>query len=201
MRMFFVYVLLSALLALPVLADVDSEVIRLLQSARSQIGKTVRYDGSYQTIAYPNGDIPLERGVCTDVVIRAYRTLGVDLQRLVHEDLRDHFHHYPSKRIWGLTKPDPNIDHRRVPNLRAFFKRHGEVYSTDLEKHPPQPGDLLTWRLPKGLPHIGIVSDSKRSDGKQYLIIHNIGQGTSEEDLIGQYELTGHYRYTPWIKR
>ncbi len=174
----------------------STEISELIENARSQVGKTLIYDGSYQAIPYPGGDIPIERGVCTDVIVRAYRALGFDLQKLVHQDMRARFSEYPSRRIWGLTGPDRNIDHRRVPNLGAFFDRHAQVFS-DLE-HPAQPGDLLTWRLPGGLPHIGLVSDRKTPDGVRYLVIHNIGLGAQEEDVIGQFELTGHFRYHPW---
>lgn len=179
-------------------AQLLAGVPKLLESARAQIGETVEYDGTYRSIPYPGGDVAKETGVCTDVVIRAFRRVGYDLQRLVHEDMREHFSAYPSRRIWGLTKPDSNIDHRRVPNLETFFGRFGEKRSADLTVDPAKPGDLLVWLLPGNLPHIAIVSDRKRADGSEYLVIHNIGQGTKEEDLIGQYELVGHYRYTPW---
>ncbi len=175
-----------------------TKVSELIESARAQVGKTLIYDGSYQAISYPGGDVPLVRGVCTDVIVRAYRTLGFDLQKLVHQDMRARFEAYPSTRIWGLSRPDRNIDHRRVPNLGAFFKRHARVFSAELENDPASPGDLLTWRLPGGLPHIGLVSDRKNPGGERYLVIHNIGFGAQEEDVIGQFELTGHYRYRPW---
>jgi len=179
-------------------AEEAAEVQRLLQSARAQIGRTIKYDGSYQRISYPGGDVPIERGVCSDVVIRAYRSIGIDLQKQLHEDLKLHFSAYPSKRIWGLSSPDSNIDHRRVPNLEKFLERHGHVRSTNLGTSPAKAGDLLTWRLPGGLPHIGIVSDRQNADGKHNLVIHNIGRGAKEEDVIGQFELSGHYRYAPW---
>ena len=171
----------------------------LIEAARAQIGKTTEYDGSYQKLDYPGGDIDISRGVCTDVVIRAYRSLGYDLQKLLHEDIRTNFGKYPSKRIWGLKKPDRNIDHRRVPNLRHFFERKAEFYPTRSahERTEPKPGDLLTWMLPGNLPHIGIVSNKKSEKGN-YLIIHNIGRGTQEEDMIDSFKLTGHYRYQPW---
>jgi uncharacterized protein YijF (DUF1287 family) len=198
MRAFLACILLCGLSVSPDLVEGQTKVYELLESARSQVGKTIIYDGSYQVISYPGGDIPLVRGVCTDVIVRAYRALGFDLQKLVHQDMLKHFKKYPSKRIWGLTRPDRNIDHRRVPNLSAFFERHAQIFSTDLEKHPSLPGDLLTWSLPGGLPHIGLVSDRKTPKGVRYLVIHNIGSGAQEEDVIGQFELTGHYRYHPW---
>ena len=181
-------------------AESSPEVSRLLQNARSQIGQTLHYDGSYRALAYPGGDVPLDRGVCTDVLIRSYRKLGVDLQKLVHEDMGSHFAQYPSRKIWKLSKPDRNIDHRRVPNLQIFFKRHGTAFGVDLEGHPPQPGDLLTWELPGNLPHIGIVSDRKVNGDSAFLVIHNIGEGTKEEAVINRYKLTGHYRYAPWVR-
>ena len=200
-RLLFLSIFLCMLLISEAIAEPSSEIGALLRSARAQVGETVGYDGSYRTIAYPGGDVPSATGVCTDVVIRAYRKLGFDLQRLVHEDLKAHFQEYPSRRIWGLMKPDRNIDHRRVPNLEAFFKRHGKVLSIDLEAEPALPGDLLVWVVPEALPHIGIVSDRKRADGSEYLVIHNIGEGAKEEDVIGRFKLTGHYRYAPWVER
>lgn len=193
------FVLLCCLCALPTAAGTIANIVTLIESARSQVGKTIIYDGSYQRMSYPGGDIPIERGVCTDVIVRAYRALGFDLQQLVHEDMRKHFNQYPSRRIWGHTRPDRNIDHRRVPNLSAYLMRHAKSFSKDLEKDPARPGDILTWNLPGNLPHIGLVSDRKTFDGSQYLVIHNIGAGTREEDIIGQFELTGHYRYHPWM--
>jgi len=189
----FVVLFVAVSISTTLYADVET----LLDSARSQIGRTVIYDGSYQSIEYPGGDIPIDRGVCSDVIVRAYRKVGFDLQELVHRDMRANFEGYPSKRHWGLSKPDPNIDHRRVLNLKTFFRRHGEAFS-ESDNQPVQAGDLLTWTLDSGLPHIGIVSDRKSSESGQYLIIHNIGEGTKEENVIDRYKLTGHYRYTPW---
>ena len=179
-------------------AESSEKTLKLIASARSQIGSTVEYDGSYAAIPYPGGDIPLKRGVCTDVIVRAYRSLGIDLQKLVHEDMTAHFEAYPSRRIWGLRAADSNIDHRRVPNLQTFFERHGKKLSLDLQREPARPGDILTWMLPGGLPHIGLVSD--RSNDRGPLVLHNIGQGTQEEEVIGKFPLTGHYRYWPWDK-
>lgn len=164
----------------------------LVAAAKKQIGVTVGYDGRYQKIAYPNGDVPRSQGVCTDVLIRAYRELGVDLQVLVHQDMRRAWPAYP--KLWGLRSPDRNIDHRRVPNLAAFFSRHGE--SLPIRQTPQNflPGDIVTWRLASGLPHIGIVSDQVSPSGRP-LVIHNIGQGTQLEDRLFEYTITGHYRY------
>ncbi len=166
---------------------------QLVRDARAQIGVTTGYDGSYRTLAYPLGDVPQETGVCTDVVIRALRQQGIDLQQLVHEDMARHFSAYPKK--WGLKRTDRNIDHRRVPNLETWFARHGKSLSlTDPDSF--QPGDIVTWRLPGDLPHIGIVSDRRAADGTP-LIIHNIGRGTQEENILNQYPRTAHYRYQP----
>ena len=164
----------------------------LVDAAREQIGVTLSYDPAYRRLDYPGGDVPIDRGVCTDVLIRAYRAVGVDLQQLVHEDMRGHFAAYPKN--WSLNRPDRNIDHRRVPNLGRFFSRHGQQLPLTGDDY--QPGDLLTWRLASGVPHIGIVSDRKASDGTP-LIVHNIGAGTREENMLNDYTLTGHYRYRP----
>lgn len=169
---------------------------RLLDAARERTLHEVRYDGRYIRIPYPNGDVPKDIGVCTDVVVRSYRKLGVDLQKLVHEDMRANFSRYPSKRIWGLGHPDPNIDHRRVPNLQVFFKRFGQ--SLKVTKNPSDylPGDMVTWMLPGNLPHIGFVSAQRSADGKRPMIIHNIGAGPKIEDMMFDYPITGRYRYT-----
>jgi len=171
----------------------DQLALRLVEGARRQIGLTTVYDGSYRRLAYPGGDVPAERGVCTDIVVRAYRTLGIDLQELVHEDMRGAWEAYPH--LWGLSRPDPNIDHRRVPNLSVFFRRAGAALPVQLDAAAFQPGDLVTWRLSSGLPHIGIVSDHRR-DGRP-LVIHNIGAGAEERDVLFRYEITGHFRYLP----
>jgi len=184
------FLLLASLLARPVFADGRC----LVEAARKQIGVTVSYDSGYRRIPYPNGDVPLERGVCTDVVIRAYRQLGVDLQVKVHEDMAAAWKVYPKN--WGLSRPDSNIDHRRVPNLTTFFSRHGTRLSVVSDPKAYAPGDLVTWRLPSGVPHIGIVSDRRTRAGVP-LVVHNIGGGTQEEDSLFAFTLTGHYRYSP----
>ncbi|MDR3212835.1 MAG: DUF1287 domain-containing protein [Azoarcus sp.] len=166
---------------------------RLVQDARSQIGKTLHYDPAYTKIAYPMGDVPLVRGVCTDVVIRALRRQGVDLQQKVHEDMRKNFREYPNESRWGLKKPDANIDHRRVPNLRRYFERQGYA-RTDRNFRP---GDIVTWELRPGVGHIGIVSDKEDPSGKRLLVIHNIGDGTQEEDVLYEFTITGLYRIAP----
>jgi uncharacterized protein YijF (DUF1287 family) len=169
----------------------------LVAAAINRTSHTVRYDGSYVSISYPGGDVPANTGVCTDVVIRTYRALGADLQRLVHEDISNNFDAYPSRRIWGLERPDRNIDHRRVPNLQAFFTRHGQVLTTTDNPSDYLPGDLVTWMLPDNLPHIGIVTDRKHPRTANPLIVHNIGYGPKLEDLLFSYPITGHFRYAP----
>ena len=157
----------------------------------------VRYDGSYLSISYPNGDVPDEVGVCTDVLIRAYRNLGVDLQKLVHEDMLKDFNAYPSKRIWGLTRTDKNIDHRRVPNLQAFFTRHGQVLKKSMHIKDYKAGDIVTWMLSGNLPHVGIVTDRFSKQTNNPLIVHNIGRGPEIQDMLFDYKITGHYRFVP----
>ena len=178
---------------LPACSDTDNTVgSSIVSAAREQIGTTVRYDPAYRTIPYPGGDVPIDRGVCTDVVIRALRTgLGLDLQKSVHEDMKRHFGIYPKK--WGLGSPDSNIDHRRVANLQTYFERKGYSVAASKEADAYQPGDLVTCTVPPRLPHIMIVSDKKTLWGVP-LVIHNIGAGTKEEDRLFEFELTGHYR-------
>lgn len=169
---------------------------KLSTAALERTKHTVIYNGKYVKIPYPNGDVPANIGVCTDVVTRAYRQLGIDLQERVHEDMKRHFSRYPSKRIWGLKRPDTNIDHRRVPNLRAFFKRHGKSFAISNNANNYRPGDLVTWTLPGNLPHIGIVTDKIAASGNPK-IVHNIGLGPRLEDMLFDYPITGHYRYLP----
>ncbi|NVJ60665.1 MAG: DUF1287 domain-containing protein [Gammaproteobacteria bacterium] len=169
---------------------------RLNVAAIERTYQYVKYDGRYVVIDYPGGDVPADIGVCTDVIIRSYRALGIDLQQLVHEDMKANFSVYPSKRIWGLNKPDPNIDHRRVPNLQTFFSRHGQVLEITNIVEDYKPGDLVTWMLPGNLPHIGIVSD-RRTLNNMPLIVHNIGAGPKLESMLFNYPITGHYRFSP----
>ncbi len=164
---------------------------RLVTAARTQVGVTTRYDGSYRRLRYPGGDVALDRGVCSDVVVRAYRQVGVDLQVLVHEDMTRAWPAYPH--LWGLDRPDANIDHRRVPNLIAFFRRHGATLPVTTDASVYDAGDVVTWSLPGGLPHIGIVSS--KLAGRRPLVIHNIGGGTREDDILFNYSITGHFRY------
>ncbi|MDR0563637.1 MAG: DUF1287 domain-containing protein [Azoarcus sp.] len=162
---------------------------RLVKDARAQIGVTLLYDPAYARIPYPGGDVPIVKGVCTDVVIRALRHQGIDLQRLVHEDISDNFQHYPNLQKWRLKKPDTNIDHRRVYNLQRYFEQRGYAVADETFL----PGDIVTWELRPGVGHIGIVSDKKAPSG-QPLVIHNIGIGTQEEEMLYRFPVSGHYR-------
>jgi uncharacterized protein YijF (DUF1287 family) len=166
---------------------------RLSAAAIERTHHTVRYDPGYVGIAYPNGDVPADSGVCSDEVIRSYRALGIDLQPLVHEDMKAHLGAYP-KRTRTL---DRNIDHRRVPNLMVFFSRNGETLGISKKPEDYSPGDLVTWDLnPKrGIPHIGIVVDQKSPESGRYMIVHNIGEGPKMEDVLFDWKITGHYRY------
>ena len=166
---------------------------RLADSAIELTKQAVSYDPGYFDIDYPGGDIPQDKGVCTDVIIRAYRKLGIDLQREVHEDMKMNFGEYPDN--WGLSQPDKNIDHRRVPNLMVFFSRHGQVKPISNNPAEYLPGDLVCWDLGKGISHIGIVVNRSSGDGRRNLIVHNIGGGQVLADCIFDFEIIGHYRY------
>ena len=166
---------------------------RVSEAALSLTQHQVTYDPSYFSIGYPNGDVPANRGVCTDVVIRAYRELNIDLQKEVHEDMITNFSLYPT--IWGLTKTDKNIDHRRVPNLMKFFERHGIKKPITQNAIDYQPGDIVCWNLGGAITHIGLVVDRKSTDGKRNLIVHNIGGGQVLADCLFDYRIIGHYTY------
>jgi len=163
----------------------------LVSAARQQVGVTIGYDPAYRRLSYPGGDVPLNTGVCTDVVIRALRQQGLDLQEAVHQDMRAHFNLYPKN--WGLSRPDANIDHRRVPNLMTWFKRQGWVLPLSQNSDAYRAGDIVTWDLGRGMTHIGIISDRHVSSGAP-LVLHNIGRGTQEEDILFSFKITGHYR-------
>jgi uncharacterized protein YijF (DUF1287 family) len=166
-----------------------------LSDAAIDLTKTrVAYDPTYYSMPYPNGDVPADRGVCTDVVIRAYRKLGIDLQKEVHVDMKANFSVYPKN--WGLKKTDTNIDHRRVPNLMTFFSRHGLVKKITNNPADYVPGDIVAWNLGGPTTHIGIVINKKSDDGKRYLIVHNIGFGQEISDCLFQYTIIGHYTYS-----
>ena len=180
-------------LDMPVFREPEPWAARLVAGGEGQIGLTVNYDPAYERIAYPQGDVPIKRGVCTDVVIRAYRFgLSVDLQKLVHEDMAQHFAAYPT--LWGLKKPDPNIDHRRVPNLATYWRRQKAAVPVTSDPDDWRPGDIFTQMVGGRLPHTGIVSDRKNTTGTP-LVIHNIGGGTREEDALFDHPLTGHFRW------
>ncbi|MCU0457398.1 MAG: DUF1287 domain-containing protein [Bacteroidales bacterium] len=171
----------------------DDFYLNLSDAAIGLTKQHVVYDPKYYSIRYPGGDIPEDRGVCTDVVIRAYRKLGIDLQKEVHADMAANFGVYP--KIWGLKSTDTNIDHRRVPNLMTFFSRHGETKSISNDPKDYRPGDIVTWDLGEGIPHIGIVINKRSADNMRFLIVHNIGNGQEISDCLFSYRLTGHYTY------
>ncbi len=179
----------------PAIEEIASEPIRqVLTNAQEQLSLTKNYTQDYFSIPYPNGDPPIETGACTDVIIRGFRSAGVDLQKEVHEDIKANFKSYPNK--WGLQRPDTNIDHRRVPNLQTFFTRKGKSIPISLNAGDYKPGDVVSWDLNgKGLTHIGIVSHLWNERSKRYLIIHNIGGGARAEDRLFEWKITGHYRY------
>lgn len=184
-----VLLLASSTLAAQELSFTDS----LSSAAIALTRDKVEYDPAYFSIDYPNGDVPEGKGVCTDVVIRAYRQLGIDLQKEVHEDMKAHFAQYPQ--LWGLSKTDKNIDHRRVPNLMKYFERHGTVLKKSKDATDYKPGDIVSWNLGGAITHIGIVVDKKSDDGKRYLISHNIGNGQELSDCLFSYKIIGHYSF------
>ena len=165
----------------------------LVEGAMRQVGVTRYYDPAYRQLAYPGGDVPMDRGVCSDVIIRSFRHAGLDLQKLVHEDIRRNFAAYPQK--WGLHTPDSNIDHRRVPNLAAFFHRSGRSLPVTDRGADYLPGDVVAWQLAYGVPHVGIVSDRRAPAGDRYLVVHNVGAGARLEDALFAYQITGHFRW------
>lgn len=187
-------IILSFFLLISFSTNAQSAFSTNLSSAAIELTKDkVVYDPSYFSIAYPNGDVPKGKGVCTDVVIRAYRKLGIDLQKEVHEDMKANFPIYPNN--WGLKSTDKNIDHRRVPNLMKFFERHGIVKPKYKISSDYKPGDIVCWSLGSGLTHIGIVVNQKSFDGKRFKIVHNIGSGQIVEDVLFNWKIIGHYQY------
>jgi uncharacterized protein YijF (DUF1287 family) len=168
---------------------------KLAVAAISIIDPSIDYDPSYFSIKYPNGDIPKNKGVCTDVIIRAYRKLGIDLQKEVHEDMKANFSLYPNLKKWGMTKTDTNIDHRRVPNLEVFFERKGIKLAVTENEKDYKTGEIVTWMINGKLPHIGIITNKKTVDGKRNLIVHNIGYGQVLEDCLFSYKIVGHFKY------
>ncbi|ULC58991.1 DUF1287 domain-containing protein [Flaviramulus sp. BrNp1-15] len=174
-------------------AQTATQEIKLYDAALELTQQKVTYDPSYFSIDYPSGDVPSNKGVCTDVIIRAYRKLGIDLQKEVHEDMKANFSLYP--KIWGLKTTDKNIDHRRVPNLMAYFKRQGAEKPITNNPNDYKPGDVVCWNLGCAITHIGIVVNKKSRDGKRYLIVHNIGAGQVLEDCLFSFKIIGHYRF------
>lgn len=167
---------------------------KLSDAAIELTAQQVSYDPSYFALKYPNGDVPANKGVCTDVVIRAYRKVGIDLQKEVHEDMAANFSSYPT--IWGLSKTDKNIDHRRVPNLMVFFAKFGEIKPNSQNTDDYKPGDIVCWNLGGAITHIGLVVNKKSTNGKQHLIVHNIGGGQVLANCLFDYKIIGHYRYS-----
>ncbi len=174
-------------------SQVLKEKMKLSDCAMELTKQNVTYDPSYFSIDYPNGDVPSDKGVCTDVIIRAYRKMGIDLQKEVHVDMKSNFSVYP--KIWGLKKTDKNIDHRRVPNLMTYFKRKGGEKPISKKAKDYLAGDIVCWNLGGAITHIGIVVDKKSTDGKRNLIVHNIGGGQVLEDCLFNHKIIGHYRY------
>ncbi|UXA33284.1 DUF1287 domain-containing protein [Proteus terrae] len=174
---------------------ITSEQNKKLVEYAADLPRAVFYDSDYRKIDYPMGDVPAYKGVCSDVIIRSYRGIDIDLQKLLHEDIKAHFSAYPSKRMWGLNKPDTNIDHRRVPNLEVFFTRKGKVKPITKNAEDYVPGDIVSWRLDNGRPHIGIVVNKKSGDNQRYLVMHNIGFGQVAEDVLFSWKITGHFTY------
>lgn len=172
------------IVALTLTAD-SSSIQQVVAAAVEQTRYTVRYDPTYRKIPYPGGDVPLDRGVCSDVIVRAFRKVGVDLQKAVHEDMSRHFAAYPSR--WRLSGPDPNIDHRRVANLMTYFQRKGKALPISADRRDYQPGDVVAWDLGGGLLHIGLVTNGA--------VVHNIGRGAQAEDVLFSWRIIGHYRY------
>jgi hypothetical protein len=184
------FALLLTALTLPAVASNADIAI----AAQAQIGVTLRYDPAYRSLRYPGGDVPPDRGVCTDVIVRALRVArAIDLQKQVHEDIKAHWDAYPHQKRWRLDHPDRNIDHRRVPNLMTYFRRAGYGRTPTRVAAEYLPGDIVAWDLGRGILHIGIISDLKTAQGTP-LVIHNIGAGTREEDILFRYGIIGHYR-------
>ena len=168
---------------------------KLVAAAIERTHHTVRYVSTYVHVPYPGGDVPADTGVCTDEIIRSYRAVGVDLQKEVHEDMKQNFAAYPNKQRWLQAHPDASIDHRRVPDLMVFFQRKGESLPITSKAGDYAPGDLVTWDLGGGVPHIGIVVDQESDGSGRYMVVHNIGEGPKLEDVLFNWRITGHYRY------
>lgn len=177
----------------PIPADAPADLKKFIDGAVAQVGVTRGYDPSYTQLDYPGGDVSANTGVCSDVLVRAFRTVGIDLQKTVHEDMVRSFSSYPTR--WGLKRPDSNIDHRRVPNLMTYFARQGKSVPITDNRDDYLPGDIVSWDLGGGIDHIGIVTDMWSESEKRCLIVHNIGAGARVEDVLFAWRITGHYRY------
>lgn len=195
--MIFKKLLLVGLLLCTQVALSQNFELDVVQAALERTKHNVRYDGRYISIPYPNGDVPANIGVCTDVIVRTYRAIGTDLQQLVHEDMVANFEAYPSKRIWGQNRTDKNIDHRRVPNLQAFLSRQGEKLVVSSKASDYKAGNIVTWMLPGNLPHIGLITNKISAFTGNPMVVHNIGAGPKLDDVLFSYSITGHYRYIP----
>jgi uncharacterized protein len=186
----FVAALLFAVVSITATPVVAGDGAAIAAAALAQVGVTRHYDPAYVRLGYPGGDVPPDRGVCTDAVVRAFRGIGVDLQVAVHDDMLRNFSVYPQ--LWGLRSPDRNIDHRRVPNLMTYLQRRGKAVPREAAY---EPGDVVAWRLPGGRLHIGIVSAVRNGRDSDYLLVHNIGYGTHNEDVLREFQIIGHYRW------
>lgn len=177
----------------PLPDNASPQLKQILDGAIAQAGVTTEYDPSYVALDYPGGDVPEKTGVCSDVVVRAFRKAGIDLQKEIHEDMTAARSNYPTK--WGATSIDANIDHRRVLNLMAYFRRQGKSLPISYSASDYQPGDIVAWDLTNGIDHIGIVTNMMSDSGDRYLIVHNIGAGTRVEDVLFDWTIKGHYRF------
>jgi hypothetical protein len=186
------YIIITVLLLVFNVFGYAQSGIALSNAALELTRDKVIYDPSYYSMSYPNGDVPSDKGVCTDIIIRAFRKLDIDLQKEVHEDMKNNFSAYPKD--WGLKSTDRNIDHRRVPNLMKYFERQGASLPISNNSKDYKPGDVVSWKLQNGMTHIGIVVDRKSNDGKRPMIVHNIGAGQVVEDCLFSFKITGHYR-------
>jgi hypothetical protein len=180
-------------IARPLPPNASPQLKQFVEAAIEQSKVTTGYDPSYVGIAYPNGDVSSDTGVCSDVVVRAFRKVGIDLQKEVHEDMTRAWAAYPRK--WGARGTDTNIDHRRVLNLTTWFDRQGKSLAITNERPDYLPGDVVAWQLSDGVEHIGILTNLSSDADKHYLIVHNIGSGARVEDVLLSWKIIGHYRY------
>lgn len=188
-------ILISEKQVISLIENPNSFAEKLSNAAIQIIDKDVVYTPDYVKLKYPNGDVPAKTGVCTDVIIRVYRKLNIDLQKEVHEDMVANFTKYPNLKKWGLKTTDKNIDHRRVPNLEVFFGRKGKTLSITQNANDYKTGEIVTWMINDKLPHIGIITHLKSKDGKRNLIVHNVGSGQVLEDCLFKYTIVGHFSY------